>query len=359
MKYRFLFFLLYTFSVLSLFAQDDYFPPYYPTLNGTTDYAAWHIVYPDSLLRTETEGEAVCRVTIDTLGHISNKNITATHPLFAQAAEEVIDEMMNWQPAQRDGKNIDTTIVIRIPFDPDAYMERIWRQKQVLEACRGQVVDTEPLFPDNIRQLVMGNMSWPVDTVQSAVAVCRFTVDERGNIVNPQIIKGTHPAFDKEALRILSAFPRLIPAKKDGKYVPFDYFLTMNFWKTDLNHYLRYREKLQEDRKKIIGEPYTPSVFPGGMVALAQFINSHLNITPEMKATGKQGRVICTFNVDIDGSMKDFKLVRGLDPLMDAEALRVLQLIDTKWTTGYFFNSKKWYREFCVIPFSMPIIFKW
>lgn len=75
-----------------------------------------------------------------------------------------------------------------------------------------------------------------------------------------------------------------------------------------------------------------------------------------MKATGKQGRVIYSFNVDIDGSMKDFRLVRGLDPLMDAEALRVLQLVNEKWSTGYYFNSKKWYREFYVNQFTIPII---
>ena len=91
----------------------------------------------------------------------------------------------------------------------------------------------------------------------------------------------------------------------------------------------------------------------------ADIINSHLNITPGMKATGKQGRVIYSFNVDIDGSMKDFQLVRGLDPLMDAEALRVLQLVNERWSTGYYFNSKKWYREFYVNQFTIPIIFSW
>ena len=63
--------------------------------------------------------------------------------------------------------------------------------------------------------------------------------------------------------------------------------------------------------------------------------------------------------MDIDGSMKDFRLVRGLDPLMDAEALRVLQLVNEKWSTGYYFNSKKWYREFYVNQFTIPIIFSW
>ena len=205
----------------------------------------------------------------------------------------------------------------------------------------------------------MGNMSWPDDKVDKAVAICRFTVNEKGEIVDIRVIKGTHSAFDKESIRILSNFPRLIPAMKNRKSVPYDYFLTMRFWKEDLEHYLLYRECAQEDLEKITWEPYRYSSYPGGTVALTQFINSHLKITPEMKATGKQGRVIYSFNVDIDGSMKDFQLVRGLDPLMDAEALRVLQLVNERWSTGYYFNSKKWYREFYVNQFTIPIIFSW
>ena len=61
-----------------------------------------------------------------------------------------------------------------------------------------------PVFPDDIRSLVMGNMGWPDDKVDKAVAICRFTVNENGEIMNIRVIKGTHPAFDKEAIRILS-----------------------------------------------------------------------------------------------------------------------------------------------------------
>ena len=359
MKYRFLLLLSYMFSFTCLYAQDDYFPPYYPTWNGMADYAVWRLVYPDALLRTETSGEAVCTVRIDTLGHVSGKQIIASHPLFGKAAEDVIDSMKHWQPAQKDGKSIDTTIVIRIPFDPEAYRERIWRQRQILDECRGQSVDTQPVFPDRIRSLVMGNMTWPDDKVRTAVAVCRFTVNAQGNIENAHVIEGTNLTFNDEALRILSNFPRLIPARKDGKNVPFDYFLTMRFWKDDLEHYIRSRETARENLKKSSSELYTYPVYPGGASALAQFVSSHLKITPEMKATGKQGRVIYSFDVDIDGTMKNFQLVQGLHPLLDAEALRVLQLVDRKWSTGYYFNPKKWYREFYTNQYSIPIIFKW
>lgn len=359
MKIRFLFLLLCMLSFQPLSAQDNYFPPYYPTLNGTSEYAAWHIIYPDSLLRTDTPGEAICTVWIDREGHIGTKEIAASHPLFARAAEKVIDEMTNWQPAQKDGKAVDTTVVIRIPFNPEAYRERIWRQNQVLEACGGQKVDTEPLFPDDIRKLVMGNMSWPTDSIQVAVAVCRFTVNEQGKIVNARVITGTHPAFDKEALRILDSFPRLIPARKEGKNVPFDYFLTISFWKLDLEYYLRAREKARKDGKELCEDPYIYADYPGGTAALTQFINSHLQITPQMKTTGKQGRVVYRLDVDIGGSMKNFRLIRGLHPLMDEEALRVLRLVDKKWRTGYYINAKKGYREFYGNQFAIPVIFRW
>ena len=45
-------------------------------------------------------------------------------------------------------------------------------------------------------------MGWPDDKVDKAVAICRFTVNENGEIMNIRVIKGTHPAFDKEAIRL-------------------------------------------------------------------------------------------------------------------------------------------------------------
>lgn len=203
------------FPFLSFYAQKNMnLPPYYPTVKGITDYAMWQLVYPDSLLRANIAGEAVCTLRIDSLGTVRCKYIEATHPLFAKAAEDVIEGMREWQPAKKAGRDIDTTIVFHIPFNPDVYSDRIWRQQQVLESCRGQLVDSMPVFPDDIRSLVMGNMSWPDDKVDKAVAICRFTVNEKGEIVDIRVIKGTHPAFDKESIRILSNFPRLIPAMK-------------------------------------------------------------------------------------------------------------------------------------------------
>ncbi len=359
MKQTILLGILQLFLFTSLKAQTLDFAPYYPTLDGVDNYAAWHVVYPEALLFKNISGEAVCTVHIDSTGYLSDRQIVASHPLFAKAAAKVIDGMLYWQPAYRDGKRVESVVVICIPFNPDAYHERISSQQQIVYPCHGQVADVEPVFPDEVRKLVMGNMRWPVQEVQKAVAVCRFTVNTGGSIENVRILQGTHPDFDKEAIRILSSFPLLVPAQRDGKAVPFDYFLTMNFWKVDYQYYLRYREKAREDLKRKDFNAVVPASYPGGSVALNRFINGHLVVTSEMKKFGKQGRVIYSFEVDIDGRMKNFKLLRGLSPSQDAEALRVLKQVHRKWSVGSRFNTEKWYWEFQVEEFIVPVVFKW
>lgn len=120
------------FPFLSFYAQKNMnLPPYYPTVKGITDYAVWQLVYPDSLLKADIAGEAVCTLRIDSLGIVRSKYIEATHPLFAKAAEDVIEGMREWQPAKKAGRDIDSTVVFHIPFNPDIYSDRIWRQQQV------------------------------------------------------------------------------------------------------------------------------------------------------------------------------------------------------------------------------------
>lgn len=349
-------------AFLSARAQQEpvYFPPYYPTLSGVDEYAAWHLTYPDSLLRTDTPGLAVCTLRVNARGETHVEHVEASHPAFARAAEEVVERMGNWQPAWVDRRAVDTTAVVRVSFDPDAYRERVWRQEQVLEPCRGQDVDAVPIFPDEMRRLVLGNMKWPTEAVQTAVAVCRFTVDAEGHVTDVHVLQGTHPAFDHEAARILSAFPRALPARKGGKNVPFDFFLTMNFSKLDLAYHERDREKARREYAESGADPHTEASFPGGSAAFQQLVQSSLEITPEMKAHAKQGRVVCRFEVDIDGTMRNFETVHGLDSLTDAEALRALQAVaDRKWNAGSLFNVRKWYQEFCADWFTVPVFFKW
>lgn len=336
--------------------------PHYPTPYGLTEYAVWSICYPDSLLRTNTWGEAVCRFCVDSAGWVSVGNCTASHPLFREEAERIVRSLELWEPAEKDGRKVASDGVLYIPFNPEFYRERLARQEPVLTACAGQRVDKEPEFPDDIRSLVMGNRhgpawAWP----DTATVTCRFTVNREGYVENARVVAGAYPDYNNEALGILYGFPRLIPASVNGAYVPFDYLLTIRFCEKDYRHYRSFLNNAERVSDKMVGVFSSPDWF--GTYGdypdeLMDYVRAHVRITPEMKATGIRGRVVCSFWVRFDGSMDSFEVVRGLHPLFDEEALRVVRSVPNRWSRSYRFNGGKHYQEFMSqVKYTVPVYF--
>ncbi|MDE6002902.1 MAG: energy transducer TonB, partial [Prevotella sp.] len=73
--------------------------------------------------------------------------------------------------------------------------------------------------------------------------------------------------------------------------------------------------------------------FPGGQAAMRQFLSENLRYPEEAFTNNVQGRVIVNFFVDKDGSVTDARVVHSSNPLLDAEALRVVSSMPN-WTPG-------------------------
>lgn len=73
--------------------------------------------------------------------------------------------------------------------------------------------------------------------------------------------------------------------------------------------------------------------FPGGTTAMLEFIVNNLKYPVEAEENGIQGRVTLSFIVDTDGSITDVEVVRGIDPSLDAEAIRIIKSMP-KWKPG-------------------------
>jgi TonB family protein len=73
--------------------------------------------------------------------------------------------------------------------------------------------------------------------------------------------------------------------------------------------------------------------YPGGPQALFEFLSNNVKYPEEAEKAGIQGRVIATFVVEKDGSVSNAKVVKSVDPLLDAEALRVISAMP-KWKPG-------------------------
>lgn len=91
--------------------------------------------------------------------------------------------------------------------------------------------------------------------------------------------------------------------------------------------------------------------FPGGAGELMKYIADHLKYPTIAQENGVQGRVICQFVVGSDGSVRDAKVVKTLDPYCDKEALRVIMSMP-KWIPGKQ-NGKA-----VSVKYTVPIVFR-
>lgn len=74
--------------------------------------------------------------------------------------------------------------------------------------------------------------------------------------------------------------------------------------------------------------------FPdGGMAGLMKYLSKNIKYPTIAQENGTQGRVTVQFVVNKDGSIVDAKVLRGVDPYLDKEAVRVIMGMP-KWKPG-------------------------
>jgi TonB family protein len=90
--------------------------------------------------------------------------------------------------------------------------------------------------------------------------------------------------------------------------------------------------------------------FQGGQTALRDFLAKSVKYPSEAVKKGIQGKVYVSFVVAADGTVRNSKVIRGVNEQLDAEALRVINGMP-KWTPG-----KQSGKEVAV-QFTVPINF--
>lgn len=93
------------------------------------------------------------------------------------------------------------------------------------------------------------------------------------------------------------------------------------------------QEEEEESAQQIFTVVEEMPKFPGGDGELLKFIAKSIKYPVIAQENGIQGRVICAFVVNRDGSVVDAEVLRGVDPSLDKEALRVIGTMP-KWAPG-------------------------
>ena len=120
------------------------------------------------------------------------------------------------------------------------------------------------------------------------------------------------------------------------------------------NNINSYKETFADETA---GEPVFAAVealptFKGGDLGkFATYVQEHLKYPPEAAQMGVEGKVFVNFVVDSTGNISDVKVLRGVDSLLDREAVRVISQ-SPKWKPGYQRGKP------VNVQFTVPVIFK-
>lgn len=90
-----------------------------------------------------------------------------------------------------------------------------------------------------------------------------------------------------------------------------------------------FKEEVQEEEAE--PEPFVVveemPMFPGGDAALLTYIGEHTNYPEVAKENNIQGKVIVRFCVTAKGSVSQISVLKGVDPELDKEAMRVVSTL--------------------------------
>ena len=218
------------------------------------------------------------------------------------------------------------------------------------------VVEVMPEFPGGqgaLLQFLAKSIKYPVIAQQNGIqgrVTCSFVVGKDGVIRNIEVIRGVDPSLDLEATRVISMMPKWKPGMQKGKEVSVKYTVPVTFrlqGKEDNKPtplpagegdneitVVGYGEQKSADTSgQVFAIVEKMPQFPGGEKAINEFILKTLQYPVIAQENGIQGKVVCSFIINQDGSVTDAEVISGVDPSLDREALRIVSAMP-KWTPG-------------------------
>ena len=228
------------------------------------------------------------------------------------------------------------------------------------------VAEEQPMFPGGMAELMkylQKEIKYPKEAMEKKIqgrVIVQFVVNKDGSICEDTVVKSVDPQLDAEAIRVIRSMPDWTPGKQKGEPVRVRFTLPVTFRmqgeaapKTDNPTQMQMTlvKENADDGDKIFQVAEEQPMFPGGMEELMKYLQKEIKYPKEAMEKKIQGRVIVQFVVNKDGSICEAKVMKPVDPLLDAEALRVVNAMPN-WTPA------KQKGEPVRVRFTFPVSFR-
>lgn len=216
-----------------------------------------------------------------------------------------------------------------------------------------QVKDSPPTFPGGYLEMqkwIASQLKYPETAVEKGIqgrVLVKCWLSKTGNIHDVEISQGVEKSLDDEAIRIVKSMPNWIPARHEGKLIDAQIAIDVNFSLPNTSKSNTSSTNGNGTFYIVEGMPQ----FPGGVEALKSFVALTLKYPEEALEKGIQGKVFVNFVVGKDGNVTNARIARGVDPLLDKEALRIVNSLP-KWKPGQQAG------EPVKVSYTLPVDFK-
>ncbi len=215
-----------------------------------------------------------------------------------------------------------------------------------------RMCDSRPHFPGNDEldgnnrywNWLDANLRYPKNAAEKSgggIVGVNFVVRADGSITDIAIDKLSRDmdeSLKQEAIRLVKAMPRWVPATYKGKAVNAYSSCLVRFNRPERTSQpanvaastVRPKEETVYDMKSVQVAPK----FEGGTDRMAEWIRDHIQYPAQAAKAKVEGRVIVEFIIAKDGSVTSPRVVRGINDALNNEAIRVIQTLP-RWTPGY------------------------
>jgi periplasmic protein TonB len=110
------------------------------------------------------------------------------------------------------------------------------------------------------------------------------------------------------------------------------------------------KKEFKPDKNGVYNEVQVMPEFPGGFTALQEFLVKNIQYPEQAKKDSITGKVFVQFIINETGKVTNPKVLKSANPLLDAEAVRVIGTMPD-WTPGTVKGEK------VKVAFTLPIMF--
>ena len=207
-------------------------------------------------------------------------------------------------------------------------MELITRKKALAMGLKPEIFprltpDDYPTFQNqywsSFKEWVTDNIKYPAEATAQKIegwVWINFTVELDGSISNPIVFGDANPVLSNEVIRVIKTAPKWDPPKNPAVDLPFSSSVNIGF---------KLPDQIVKEEPFVVVEEMP--MYPGGESELLKFIAENTQYPEAAKAEKIQGKVIVRFIVNTDGDTEGISVIKGVHPLLDAEAIRVVGML--------------------------------